>query len=58
MKFEIENLGVIKQAEIELKPFTIFIGHNNTAKTWSAYALSTILGPYAMEQYSNAYTAR
>ena len=57
MKFEIENLGVIKQAEIELKPLTIFIGHNNRGKTWSAYALSTILGPYAMEQYSNAYTA-
>ncbi|MCP4109549.1 MAG: AAA family ATPase [Desulfobacteraceae bacterium] len=54
MKISIQNLGIIKKAEIEVKPFTIFIGHNNSGKTWTAYALSTIIGAYAMEHYAKA----
>ena len=43
MKVEIRNLGVIKKAEIDLKPLTVFIGRNGTGKTWTAYTLASIL---------------
>ncbi|MGH2497199.1 MAG: AAA family ATPase [Ktedonobacteraceae bacterium] len=55
MKVSVRNLGVIKEAEIDLKPFTVFIGPNNAGKTWLAYALSGILGPYGWDQYTKAY---
>ena len=57
MKIEICNLGVIEQAEIDLKPLTIFVGPNNVGKTWAAYALSAILGPYGWRQYGKGYAA-
>jgi hypothetical protein len=56
MKVEISHLGPLRAAELEIKPLTIFIGENNTGKTWAAYALSAILGPYGWNQYSTAYT--
>ncbi len=40
LKISISNLGPIKEAEIELKPLTIFIGPNNTGKTWAAYSVA------------------
>jgi hypothetical protein len=43
MKLHLENLGRIKQAEIEIKPLTVFLGKNNTGKTWAASALFGIL---------------
>ena len=55
MKVEIRNLGVIKQAEIDLRPLTVFVGPNNTGKTWAAYALGGILGEYGWQQYMRAY---
>jgi hypothetical protein len=55
MKIEIRNLGVVKQAEIDLKPLTVFIGPNNAGKTWVAYALASILGEYGWQQYMRAY---
>lgn len=55
MKINIRNLGAISQAEIDLKPLTIFIGPNNTGKTWTMYALSAILGRYGWDKYLNAY---
>ncbi|MDJ0511754.1 MAG: AAA family ATPase [Crocosphaera sp.] len=39
MKFEIHNLGYIKQAEIELGDLTIICGKNNTGKTYVNYAI-------------------
>ncbi len=39
MKFEISNLGYIKQAEIELGDLTIICGKNNTGKTYVNYAI-------------------
>lgn len=39
MKFEISNLGYIKQAEIELGDLTIICGKNNTSKTYVNYAI-------------------
>jgi len=55
MKIKFKNFGPIEKAEIELKPLTIFVGANNTGKTWTAYALAGILGPYGRESYSDAY---
>ena len=43
MKVSVRNLGVIKEAEFDVKPFTVFIGPNNAGKTWLAYALAGIL---------------
>jgi len=39
MKFKIANLGPIKNAEIQLKPLTVFVGENNTGKTYAAYLI-------------------
>jgi predicted ATPase len=39
MKVTVRNLGVIKEAEVDLKPLTIFVGPNNAGKTWLAYTL-------------------
>ena len=57
MKVSVHNLGVIKEAEIELKPLTVFIGPNNAGKTWLAYALSGVLGSYVLEKYISAYVS-
>jgi hypothetical protein len=43
MKLFVENLGRIRKAEIEIRPLTIFVGANNTNKTWTAYSLFGIL---------------
>lgn len=56
MKIQVRNLGVIKEAEVDLKPLTVFIGPNNAGKTWLAYTLFAILGSYANMRYARAYT--
>lgn len=38
-KLRIQNLGRIANAELSIRPLTIFVGPNNTNKTWTAYAL-------------------
>lgn len=44
MKLNIENLGIIKQAEIDLnKRFTVFCGRNSTGKTYASYVLHAFL---------------
>ncbi len=55
MKVEICNLGVIKKAEIDLKPLTVFIGQNGEGKSWTAYAISAILGARGLGEYAQAY---
>ena len=55
MKITFHNLGVVKEAEIELKPLTIFVGPNNAGKTWTAYAIAGLLGPWGFTTYSDAY---
>jgi predicted ATPase len=37
LKLNFENFGPIKRAEIEVRPLTVFIGPNNTGKTYVAY---------------------
>lgn len=40
MKIQVENLGAIKNARINLdKPLTLFCGQNNTGKTYLAYII-------------------
>lgn len=55
MRVTISNLGIIEQAEVDLKPLTIFIGPNNTGKTWVAYTLLAILGTYGLGEYKDFY---
>ncbi len=55
MKITISNLGLIKNAQIELKPFTVFLGENGTSKTWVAYTIAGLLGHYGRIKYLEAY---
>lgn len=55
MKVTIQKLGNIQNAEFDLKPLTIFVGPNNTGKTWLAYALAGILGSRGFQEYTQAY---
>lgn len=47
MKVSIQNLGRIREAEIDVRPLTVFIGPNNTNKSWAAYACFAAWGPRA-----------
>lgn len=44
LKFQVENLGVIKTGEFIQKPLTIFCGPNNSGKTWVMYSLYSCHG--------------
>ena len=57
MKVTVQKLGVIQKADIDLKPLTIFIGPNNTGKTWLAYILAGIFGTRGRDEYARAYAA-
>lgn len=50
MKITVQNLGAITNAEIEIAPLTVFVGPNNTGKTWLAY---TIAGIFESDRYLN-----
>jgi predicted ATPase len=54
MKISIKNLGAVKSAVIDLKPLTIFVGDNNTGKSWTAYLCSAIVGPWGYAQIINS----
>lgn len=56
MKIKVNGLGVVRRAEIELKPLTIFVGPNNAGKTWLAYTIAGILGKYGQKEYAKALT--
>ncbi len=55
MNLNICNLGVIKEADIDLKSLTLFVGENGTGKTWVAYTLAGLLGPYGYNHYVKSY---
>ncbi|HEY1603525.1 MAG TPA: AAA family ATPase [Pirellulales bacterium] len=39
MQLVIEQLGRLNNVTVDIKPLTVFVGRNNTNKTWAAYAL-------------------
>ena len=39
LRLVVDNLGPIAHGEVELRPLTIFVGRNNTGKTYVAHAL-------------------
>lgn len=43
LKINIENFGPITKAKINLKPLTIFVGPNNSGKTYAATLIHSIL---------------
>lgn len=45
MKLHLHNVGPIKDAHLDIRPLTIFVGPNNTGKTWAASALHLLLDP-------------
>lgn len=57
MKITVHNLGVLKEAEIDLKPLTVFVGPNNAGKTWLAYTIASIFGSYGFSKYLEEYIA-
>jgi hypothetical protein len=56
MIINIHNLGLIQHAEINLKPLTVFIGPNNSGKTWIAYTLASMLGSFGYTRYLRQYS--
>ncbi|MFL0706315.1 hypothetical protein [Cylindrospermopsis raciborskii] len=55
MKVAISNLGNIQKAEIELSPFTVFIGRSGTGKSWTAYTIASIVSNYGFKSYVQIY---
>jgi energy-coupling factor transporter ATP-binding protein EcfA2 len=55
MKIQVQNLGPLQKAEFDLKPLTVLVGPNNSGKTWLAYLLSGIFGPYGFNEYVEKY---
>lgn len=56
MKLKVKNLGAVKKADISIKPFTVFVGANNTGKTWTSAILSSIMmNNYARRIYTKEY---
>ncbi|MEO8974057.1 MAG: AAA family ATPase [Ktedonobacteraceae bacterium] len=51
MKVTVHNLGVLKEAQVDIKPLTVFVGPNNAGKTWLAYTLAGIFGPIGFTEY-------
>jgi hypothetical protein len=46
MQATIRNLGPVKEAVIDIKPLTVFIGQNNTGKTWTAYLIASAFSDF------------
>ena len=42
MKYIVNNLGPVKEARIDVKPMTVFVGPNNAGKTWTMYLWASI----------------
>jgi predicted ATPase len=53
LKIQIQHLGAVKNANIKLKPLTVFVGENSTGKTYSAYLISYIFSKYAYSRYQD-----
>jgi len=42
LEVEIENFGPISSGKARLRPLTIFIGHNNSGKSYTAMLICSI----------------
>lgn len=51
LNIHIKRLGAVDEAEIKLKPLTVFVGENSTGKTYSAYLISYIFSTYSFDKY-------
>jgi len=58
MKITVQNLGAITEAEIDIEPLTVFVGPNNTGKTWLAYTVAGIFGPDRFTAYASDFAAK
>lgn len=61
MRLLIKNLGTIKKAEIDLRPFTVIIGPNNSSKTYVAYSIYGLLRQFRasdIQRYFNDKSAQ
>jgi predicted ATPase len=57
MKITVRNLGPISaEAQFELKPLTIFIGPNNSGKTWLAYVLAAVFGELGLREFITTHS--
>jgi hypothetical protein len=50
-QLRIRNLGGIKDVRIKVANLTIFVGNNNTNKTWTAYVIHSIASEETIENY-------
>ena len=44
---EVQNFGPIEQAEIDLRPLTVFVGESNTGKTYLAALIYALYGSFS-----------
>ena len=51
-KIRVQDYGRIADAQIDLRPFTVFIGPNNTNKTWVAYAIHGLVQSLSASRFS------
>ena len=58
MKLTVEHLGRIRSAEFDLRPLTVFVGENNTNKSWAAYAAYGCLSALAHDNFARGFHAR
>jgi len=49
MEIRIKNLGAVKSADITLKKLTVFVGENNSGKTWVATTICGLLDQRAFQ---------
>ena len=58
LQLEVSNFGPIREARIDLRPLTVFVGPSNTGKSWLAiliYALHRHFGDHARPGFPNLY---
>ncbi len=43
MRLQLKHFGRIREADLDIRPLTVFVGENGTNKSWAAYALHGLL---------------
>ena len=46
MKLAVNNFGPIVEGEVALRPLTVFIGKNNTGKSYAATLMYAVVGTF------------